>query len=277
MLTYLIFSQYQEPHDGWFPFRVNFPDSQINYLHIGQYVLDPPAGKYGRVVRIGNHLYFANTGKRARFYGDVLALTGSLPPETMAHTIAATIAKNGYNIIRIHHLDRHITTSNRSDSLNPAQLNRLDKLTSELKKRGIYYFFDMLDNKRFRPNDGIPAWDTLNVVTAPNYYPQRPALVTMFYEPATRLLKTYLWNLLTNTNPYTNIKYKDDPAVVALMVVNEGSLIDHQFWRNWSNPNNTNYYLPKFYRDYLDTLWNRFLISKYGNTTNLVNAWACNV
>ena len=111
------------------------------------FLLDAPAGKNGFVRVRGGHLVKPD-GTRLRLWGVHLTdwSRGSvlLPPKEDTPMWARTLARFGVNCVRLHFLDldspRGIIGAggNDSRSFDPQQLDRLDFLVSELKKRGIY-------------------------------------------------------------------------------------------------------------------------------------------
>jgi hypothetical protein len=76
---------------------------------------------------------------------------------------AATLARFGVNCVRLHFLDlpapRGIIDSQRDDSggFDPRQLDRLDYLISELKKRGIYADLNLNVGRSYKAGDGVQA------------------------------------------------------------------------------------------------------------------------
>ena len=74
--------------------------------------------------------------------------------------IAARLAKYGVNLLRIHAIHGRwgpLVDPEQPDSrhFDVAGLDRLDYFLRELKKRGIYVYFDCLDYRYFKDGDGV--------------------------------------------------------------------------------------------------------------------------
>ncbi|MBC9032009.1 hypothetical protein IAG41_06360 [Sphingomonas sp. JC676] len=231
------------------PFPVNH-EQRIDSAADARFLLDGPAGKYGFIQARDGHLYRGD-GKRFKCWGVNLTgfSTGSalLLPHQEAREMAAELARLGVNCVRMHFLDLPKTQSQKSagdlgpdpvpvkqmpaglisdgDSsrmLDPGQLDLLDFLFAELKKNGIYVDFNLNVGRTYRPGDGVPDYDLIGNAKAYTYF--GPELVA--------LQKEYAKQLLGHLNPYTKLRYADDPAVAIVEVVNENSLLE--FWmRNW--------------------------------------------
>ncbi|WP_141237168.1 hypothetical protein [Sphingopyxis sp. GW247-27LB] len=218
-----------------------------------RFLLDGPAGKYGFIEARDGHLYRPD-GKRFRCWG--VNLTGwtvggeEIPSHKDAETYAAALARLGVNCVRMHFLDRPDTENkvrnegadrgpnagpfthgprglirgdvDNSRELNAERLDRLDYWFAELKKNGIYVNFNLNVGRVFKPGDGVPDADLIGNAKAYTYF--GPELVA--------LQKEYAQQLLGHLNPYTKLRYADDPAVMTVEVVNENSILE--FWmRNW--------------------------------------------
>ncbi|MEO0106318.1 MAG: carbohydrate binding domain-containing protein [candidate division WOR-3 bacterium] len=263
-------AQYVTPKQGWFNFTTPFPDTVNNITHIGRFILEPPAGINGRVVvQSDGHLYFAN-GRRAKFFGTNFCFSATYPSQSTSMNVAAHIAKQGFNMVRYHHIDGALTNapgSNTTRRLNHEVLDKFDYLFYQLKQKGIYSAIDLYSIRYFKSGDGIPFYDSVNrsmdVVKR----------VYMFYEPAYALFRDYPDSLLNHTNPYTGIAYKNEPALVFINPMNEGTLIDHYFWDNWDNLQSS-YYLPRFYKTELQNQWNDWLYNRYHWDSTLIRVWS---
>jgi|GEM_PF-1756609 len=268
--TNILSAQYVTPKQGWFNFTTPFPDTINNATHIGKFILEPPAGNHGRVnVQFDGHLYFAD-GQQAKFFGINLCFSATYPQNTTSINAAAHIAKQGFNIVRYHHIDGALTSatgSNTTRRLNHEVLDKFDYLFSQLKQRGIYSAIDLYSIRYFKSGDGIPYYDSVNrsmdIVKR----------VYMFYEPAYALFRDYPDSLLNHINPYTGIAYKNEPALVFINPMNEGTLIDHYFWDNWDNTQSS-YYLPRFYKNELKSQWNDWLYNRYHWDSTLIRVWS---
>ena len=191
--------------------------ADVSFLH------DAPAGKDGYIRIQGGHLVKPN-GQRIRFWGVHLTdwRPGSieLPPKEDTPMWAATLARYGVNIVRLHFLDKWaptgITDGSKDDtrSFDAQQLDRLDFLVSELKKNGIYMDLNLNVGRVFKEGDGVPDANRL----------QRAKSVTLYDKRIIELEKEYARNLLTHVNPYTKTEYRKEPAIAIVEILNENGI-----------------------------------------------------
>jgi len=176
--------------------------------------LDAPAGKYGFITATpeGHFSFEKARGKRIRFLGVNLCFSANFLPKKEADRLADTLAWNGYNSVRFHHIDGELLNwkSPESCALRADQLDKLDYLFAALKKRGIYLTIDLYSCRVFRKEDhiGVKGGKALFAVNS----------------AAMETWKRYTRNLLTHVNPYTGLAWKDDPALAVIDLVNEGTL-----------------------------------------------------
>ncbi len=266
--------------DEWYPFVIPAkldPDSPAN---IGKLVLDPPAGKHGFVKVKDGHFYFED-GTRARFWGTNLCFSACFPEKKHAEMIADRIAFFGFNAVRLHHMDFYFEPRGIFKDVDPAfkdpqkkrtgflsekQLSRLDYLIYLLKQRGIYIDMNLLVSRHFTEADGVKDAEALGMAAKP---------VSMFDPRLIELQKKYAKDLLTHYNPYTKLRYCDDPAIALVEITNENSIIAS--WKN--NQLNGKLFglkksaIPDHYSIQLDKLWNDWLKTKYKTTDNVKKAW----
>jgi hypothetical protein len=191
--------------------------ADVSFLH------DAPAGKDGFIRIQGGHLVKPN-GRRIRFWGVHLTdwSRGSveLPPKEDIPMWAGTLARFGVNIVRLHFLDlaapRGIVDASKADSrsFDPRQLDRLDFLVSELKKRGIYMDLNLNVGRSYKAGDGVAGFDQI----------QWGKGLTLFDARLIELEKEYARQLLTHVNPYTKTEYRNEPAIALVEIVNENAL-----------------------------------------------------
>ncbi|MCX5694951.1 MAG: carbohydrate binding domain-containing protein [Candidatus Omnitrophica bacterium] len=267
--------------DEWYPFY--FPEKldPNSPLNIGKLVLDPPAGKHGFVKVKDGHFYFED-GTRAKFWGTNLCMSACFPTHLQAEMLANRIAYFGFNAVRLAHLDYSFEPGGIFEDICPAyknpqmkktgtlsrkQLDNLDYFIYQLKQRGIYVDFILLCSRFFTEADGIVDGEKLGMAAKP---------ASMFDKKLIELQKKFAKNLLTHYNPYTKLRYCDDPTIALLEITNENSII--QTWKN-NNLNGSIFganknALPEYYVKQLDNLWNAWLKERYKTVENVKTAWA---
>lgn len=247
--------------DDWYPFVLGEkmdPDSPLN---IGKLVLDPPAGKHGFVKVKDGHFYFED-GTRAKFWGTNLCFSANFPDKKQAEMIADRLAFFGFNAVRLHHMDSAFEPHGIFKDVAPAykdpqmkktgvlsekQLDRLDYLIYLLKQRGIYVDMNLLVSRHFTEADGVKDADRLVIAAKP---------VSMFDPRLIELQKQYAKDLLTHYNPYTKMRYCDDPTVALVEITNENSIIIA--WKQGKFDHNNKDALPTFYLDQIDEKWQKW-------------------
>ena len=254
-----------DPVPEWFPVAVPVLDSSSSATHMGR-LLEAPAGKHGRVTVRDGHFYFAD-GTRARFWGTNLTFDAALPPVEKADAVAARLAKLGFNMVRLHHLDtlgapRGIFdyASGKSTVLDEAALRRLDALVAALGRHGIYYDYNLHVGRRYFVADGLPAPLT-----------RKQKFATNFVEELLRLQEEMSSRLLQRVNTVTGVRYIDDPALALIELTNESSmfsgLVSGAF--DAGSPSA----LPAPYLARYQEQWNRWLRSRYASQQALAAAW----
>lgn len=191
---------------------------------------DRPAGRHGPLKAQGDHLVFED-GAQPRFWGGNLVAYAlfSTPRPNVARQ-AKRMAKLGYNLMRIHQHDAGWCNPNiflangKQDTrhLNPKSLDALDWWIKCLKDEGIYLWIDLNSGRPLVPGDGVSTgWNEIQrhqgSLTGFNY----------FNSDLARLMREFQQNLLAHVNPYTKLAYKDDPAVVTVLLTNENDVTNH--------------------------------------------------
>jgi len=211
------------------------------------FLLDAPAGKHGFVKVQDGHLATGN-GQRIRFWGvnitDWSRGSQQVPSKVDAAFWAATLARFGVNSVRFQFLDLEAPRGlirnggDNTRSLDPEQLDREDYFIAELEKRGIYIDFNLLVGRPFHEGDGVQDAKLL----------RQGAKGTSLYDAQLiELQKEYAQQLLSHLNPYTKLKYTDDPAVAIIEINNENAI-------------NVGFRAPSsFYEDELTMIYNRWL------------------
>lgn len=194
-----------------FPAQVE-PGSILDFSRIA---LDPPAGKYGRVVtRAGKFTFENRQDLRLRVLGVNLCYMANFPDKKQAEKFADELAALGYNAVRFHLMDGTLTKDEKDPqylTLNRELLDRNDYFWHCLKKRGFYISLDLYCVRRINV-DGKPAF-------------HNPAkLEIMMEEHAMRNQEQFTERFLSHINPYTGMARKDDPALMSIALLNENSM-----------------------------------------------------
>lgn len=182
------------------------------------WVLDAPAGKYGRVVSRGGDLYFSSKpAKRVRFYGANICMGVCVASKPSADVLAVDFARRGYNIVRFHHFDRFILNDGgRKPGVNAAALDRMFYVFAKLKERGVYSTLDLFTMRQL-PSGSVPGFSD-------DELQQDAKGILMFTKEGREMLCEFAKTLLCTKNPYTGMALKDDPSLISVSIVNENTI-----------------------------------------------------
>ncbi len=231
-----------------------------------------PAGSYGRLTvnSQGEAEFPGRPGMPVRFLTLQTVPSATLAmnkPEIDEYVAAA--ARQGYNMVRLHYLDRCLMQGNPANivhfktpppfrlpqtpeeiTFDAATLDRFHYLVSRFKAHGIYLNLDAMSSYTgysgvaFAPGGGRGNENTK---------------VRMFVDPLYRQnWIAGVGKLLAAVNPYTGLALKDDPALALVTFLNEQEILTN-------------------YRDYgavFQPAWIRFLRERYRDDFEaLRNAW----
>lgn len=234
-----------------------------------EWLMDAPAGKHGWVkARPDGRLEFED-GTPARFWGTTLTYAGSFPdkPEDIER-IADTLAADGYNLVRFHHNDipraglgylrqKTDAAAGSAIELDPAGIDRLDRLAAACFKRGIYIHLDLVDSRPWTEDTNMPGWEELakahNHAGWKGVWPH-PAIVAAWKRAAAALL--------AHVNPYTGRAWGAEPGVVVVEAINENG----PFW-DWG------FTTTDAVRAWHVADWNAWLLKRYGTREALAKRW----
>ncbi len=228
-----------------------------------------PIDVAGKVTVSGNNFVVRN--QPYKFWGVNITSASCFPPVAEASGIAAHAAKMGINLVRFHHVDNPgwgteasiFVDGQSTRTLNPVTQNRLDHFIYQLKQHGIYTNMNLNVSRTFNSLDGVPDADSLKEFAKG---------VTVFDPQLIALQKEYAAQLLGHLNPYTGKKLSEDPALAMVEIINENSLFG--MWKDdVLRPQAQGGWLTWRHHRMLDSLWNAFLLNKYGSQANLQTAW----
>jgi hypothetical protein len=193
-----------------------------------------PAGAKGFVRAQGDALVFED-GTPARFWGGNLAAYALSRPNEEIEIHARRIAQLGYNLMRIHHHDSMawvrptVIDQSRDDSqhLNAEAMDRLDYLIKSLKEQGVYVWLDLHVGRIFKAGDAESAFGTIEGFDEITRHNGEVKGFCYFNETVQALMADFNAKYLSHVNPYTGLAYKDDPAVMGVLVTNENDLTHH--------------------------------------------------
>ena len=201
---------------------------------------DMPAGKHGFVKAQADQMVFED-GTPIKFWGTNImayALYKSSDEEIKKH--AKRIAQLGFNLARIHHHDSNWVKPNifenpsdNTQAFSKESLRKLDWWIKCLKEQGVYVWLDLHVGRTFTANDGINDFeDIAGAKTKKNKRKKNQNTIQVkgfnyFNESVQTQMQRFNEAYLSHVNQYTKLAYKDDPAVLALLITNENDLTHH--------------------------------------------------
>ncbi|MBA3597208.1 MAG: cellulase family glycosylhydrolase [Methylibium sp.] len=192
---------------------------------------EKPAGRRGFVRAQGDALMFGD-GSTARFWGTNLtaaALFGTEPQAVRQQ--ARRLSRLGFNLVRLHHHDSHWVKPNifgpagprDTRRLDPTMLERIDWWVKCLKDEGIYVWLDLHVQRQLRAGDAIAGFDEIAKGRPGAEFKGYNYVNPDIRQAMQRFNEAYLGHV----NTHTGLAYKDDPAIVAVLVTNENDLTHH--------------------------------------------------
>jgi hypothetical protein len=246
--------------EKWLP--VNDRDLSIqagSALDFSALVEKGVAGQYGRIIRGNNgHLAYSNDPNTpVRFFcasqphGEI----GGFPDHKTADRYARQVRLHGYNLARFHFVENDLMAErNRDFDFNPEQLDRLHYFLAALKREGVYWLMDGLTSWNGAYGDvGDDRWE----------FKRNVKLGVYFDKHDQAHWRNLIDKILNKKNPYTKLTPLQDPALMGVILVNEGSL-------------NHIVNLPIIKMDDLrkfDQVFKQWLTKKYGSTKKAFKAW----
>ncbi len=266
----------------WVPLDVCLdiePGSALDFSNVVPH--HAPAGKFGRLVTTKTgHFAFQQHAAPVRFYGVDLCCTAQFLPHELADRLAERLVRLGYNTVRIHHYERWLVQRGPGEMrLQADRLDQFDYLFAALKRRGIYVTTDLYvsrlvaladvyeDRARDADTGQAKAADD-DGWTFENYYNVGPTdfgvqdykMAVYVNDRAYEDFKAFARALLDHRNPYTELRYADDPALAWLSLMNEDC------------PDNFIDGLQGRLRDDWRLAWNRWLAARYPDRQALAAA-----
>jgi hypothetical protein len=190
-----------------------------------------PAGKRGFLRAQGNRLVFED-GTVARFWGtNLTAYSLFQTSKDNVKKQAHRLSELGFNLVRFHHQDSEWVDPNifgdrnnpNTQTLDPAMLGELDWWIKCLKDEGIYIWLDLHVGRRVTAADGIDGFEEISQ--------GKPTASLSGYsyvnDSIRAAMKRFNEAYLDHQNQFTGLRYKDDPAIAALLITNENDLTHH--------------------------------------------------
>lgn len=193
--------------------------------------VDRPAGKRGFVKVVNDRLVFED-GTPARFWGTNItayALFGTSQENVKLQS--RRLSELGFNLVRFHHHDSDWVTPNifgdgrnrYTGNLDPAMLEKVDWWIKCLKDEGIYVWLDLHVGRQLRIGDHVEAFEEIArgkpTAELKGYNYVNPSIQ--------QAMKRFNEAYVNRVNAFTSKRYKDEPAIAAMLITNENDITHH--------------------------------------------------
>jgi hypothetical protein len=199
-------------NENWQPIenkKIIEPGSVLDF----SFLVDSPAGKFGKLVVRDGHFEFENQpGRQVKFFGANLCYDLCYPAKTEAPKIAETLRRHGYNLVRFEHYDFTLRPDPKKEQFDSGRLDRLEYLIHCLKQQGIYIIIDLQSALQFSAEDAPELGRPFS----------REIATLIHVSPTARKAwERFARTLLTHRNPYTKLTWAEDPVLMGICPVNE--------------------------------------------------------
>ena len=249
----------------WFPFNPNIKEADSNVICMQSW-MDKPAGKHGFVGFEDEKLFFED-GTPAKFWGVNISGNNVFTGKKEAELWAETLSDYGVNSVRFHKFTYPGMRETVSTDLKEEKYARMDYFSSKLKEKGIYYGWSPIYGHKPLKGDSLKLLAYHEIFTADlnNHLSYSTIGLVNFAEDLQDLHIELVTNMLNHKNPYTGLRYADDPALINIEIQNEDDIYF----------STTEMMLEKCptYKKLLTEMFADWLINKYKDQDNLKKAW----
>lgn len=240
----------------WFVW--NWPDDSEAYGTAidASFLNEKPAGKHGRVVVNGDEFAFED-GTPFHVWGINMGTQSNFMYKKEDQVkLADRLARCGINAVRFHGWGASgydnifgEGATHTATKVDPVQLDKIHYFMSLLKERGIYWYVDVFVRRNYIPDDVLPD------VRYEGFTENR-----FFADDVINGIQYVLKQFLGSVNPYTGMTVAEDPALMAISLSNELTILNGNVSDPYDNAT-------------LESMFNYWLIDKYGTREKLSKAW----
>ncbi len=254
----------------WFAFEPEDDEFSEDSITDVSHLLHRPAGRYGPLGADGPVLVFRDRPEEpVKLWGVNCGPGASVDVPRELHAAQGRfLARHGVNIVRVHPMSAppRRFAGYRTPLDDPEALDDFDHWFARLKEQGVYMKWSP-----FAPSHvvfeedgyGGPLYDELPDSGGGKRTYGMVAFVREWQDAQWRFIRDFL----EHRNPYTGLRYADDPALAIIELVNEDSIFWHHplnaFWRGD---------FPE-HAALLRRQWSEWVRERYGTDEALREAW----
>ena len=230
-----------------------------------------PIAPDARRVTVNADGHFVDgAGRRIRFLATNFTFSEAFPTHEKADALARRLASLGMNAVRIHHIDKEVAPSgiwkkgtDRRDTFDPDQVDRLLYFIAALAREGIYTDFNLHVSREYWRGADFSADGLADDAERGQLLPKYGKGLDRIFAPYVEMQRDYARRVLLAPNPYRDgIPIAKDPAVFLVEINNENTIF-----------NLDTASLPEYYQAYIRRQWNDWLRARYGTTAALRESW----
>lgn len=184
-----------------------------------------PAGQHGWATPLPEGgIGFERRRRPSRFFGASFQFApsnGGMPDSAEARRIVTQLVRTGYNAVRLQCVEAQLMSGRLKDfDFDPDQFDRFQFLLAELRAQGVYVVMDIAYN-----DNG--AWGG---VFPHRWIKQHDFRRDLYIDDTAKAhWRQLLKALLGRRNPYSGTVPLQDPALLALVLCNEGGIVELAF------------------------------------------------
>ncbi|MBN1480140.1 hypothetical protein EH223_19465 [candidate division KSB1 bacterium] len=250
---------------SWFPFSPQYKTA-ASLLGMADW-LDAPAGKHG-FLQIKNEKLLFEDGTLTKLWGTNICSRLPYVDAATADSFVNFTSQYGINAIRFHKFTRAAYRGDVSTELDSTKFRRFDYFQAKLREKGIYYGWSHIYGHRVLPGDSsrLLAYSEIKNLSYPWAHLNGSTSSLVNFAPDLQELSIELTvNMLNHVNPYTDLRYAEDPALAFIEFQNEDNIF-------WSAITKSLEQAPT-YRALLCKQFSEWLQNKYGSQAELEKAW----
>uniref|UniRef100_A0A7C4UFR0 Glycoside hydrolase family 42 N-terminal domain-containing protein n=1 Tax=candidate division WOR-3 bacterium TaxID=2052148 RepID=A0A7C4UFR0_UNCW3 len=256
--------------EDFFPFLIPFSDtiySPVSLKNLNHF----PAGKYGFIkIKKNGHLCFEKDTTEIKFFGAQIFYND--PDSDNAKIIAGKFLKLGFNVWKWGAFELFWNKGINKQGWE-IKIRRFDYLFYQMKMHGIYCYAQIdeygiiLPSLYFNEAKEYYKINDIDSFTGEKEIYSK-GIQYIMEKSIFDAQKKYWYDFFNHFNPYTKLKYKDDPAIIIVELTNENFLI-----KQWEYFGLEIDRWPENYRKRFNQLWNNWLKKKYKTLEEIKTAW----
>ncbi|MHC5054731.1 MAG: hypothetical protein ACYTKD_08440 [Planctomycetota bacterium] len=248
----------------WFP--VVFDDDEFSPESVIDMskLIEAPAGKHGFLKRDGKALRFERSREPVKFWGCGANISGTREEQSQR---IRCLRKHGVNMVRQHTVFSAIGPL-KGDRFDAKRIDDFDWWFAELKKSGIYMTWSVFyphHGPCLTAEDGYDLFDELR--KDKRGFGNIGGLVNVERGIQEALFR-YVLVLLDHKNPYTGLRYRDDPALAVLEIQNEDCVFFHVPLNDLRDGKEFPRHTERFRKK-----WGAWVKARYDSEAELKAAW----